>query len=470
MLKKHDLIYAVLHIPFDVIALGGAFVLSYWLRGNGNEIFKLPYSDYLNLAYLSIPIWLVLFAVQGLYSGRNLFASLSNVTKLALGVLTGWASFVVYLAFVKTEATLVFPRLMLIYILIFSFLFVFGGRIILRIVRSIARWLGFGLRNMIVFGDGELAESVEANFKSQPEAGTVFVDRIGSMAPEGLSKWLKAHRIDDVIIADHHLGDNQIMDYIIAIRDTGASVHIVPKMFDVQTANVVFSTLAGYPILTFRQTPLEGWGRVVKRVIDFIVSIVGLIVLAIPFLLVALVIWLTDRGPAFYRHTRISRGGQKIEVYKFRSMYLKYCTGGEYSGKSQIELFTEMGREDLIEEFKRDQKVKNDPRVTSIGKFLRKTNVDELPQLINVFRGELSLVGPRPIVEDELARYGRWGAYLLSIKPGMTGLWQVSGRNDITYDERVQLDNQYVQNWSLWQDFVIVIKTFVKVLGGGDGY
>jgi lipopolysaccharide/colanic/teichoic acid biosynthesis glycosyltransferase len=187
-------------------------------------------------------------------------------------------------------------------------------------------------------------------------------------------------------------------------------------------------------------------------------------------LLIALIIKVTDPGPILYGHKRISRGGKKIKIYKFRTMMTKYCVGPGYNSKSEIEIFQELGRSDLIEEFKRDQKVKDDPRVTKIGKFLRKSSLDELPQLFNVLLGELSLVGPRPIVEDELKRYGRWASYLMSIKPGMTGLWQISGRNDVSYEERVKIDIHYVQNWSLWQDFVILIKTAVVVLVGKSGY
>jgi len=147
-----------------------------------------------------------------------------------------------------------------------------------------------------------------------------------------------------------------------------------------------------------------------------------------------------------------------------------YCTGGKFGNKSDLEILKTFNDPKLIEEFKRDQKVKNDPRISVIGKFLRSTSLDELPQLLNILKGELSLVGPRPIVEKELPRYGEVQDLFLRIKPGLTGLWQVSGRNDIDYDERVKLDIYYIENWSLWLDVKIFFKTIWVLLKGSDGY
>ncbi len=471
MYKKIDLFYVFLHLPFDIIAVAGAFILSYWLRGNGLEIYRLPYHEYIGLLYTAIPLWVIIFVLQGMYAKRYLFGTLQNLSHLAVSVLAGWASFVVYLVFLKNEQTLVFPRLMLIYILIFGFVFVFGGRLLLRFIQFLMRSMGIGKKRVMILGQGRQAEALESFLLDSRDKSVVFVKRLDSATPDELRKELKRYKVDEIILSEPSLTDNQVLEYLSVAQDVGAVCHLVPNMFEVQASNVLFTTYAGTPLLTFRQTPLEGWGRIVKRLIDMLLSGVGLIVLSPVFLLISGIIKGTDPGPAIYSHYRISRGRKKIKIYKFRTMIQKYCTGPGYSPKSQIEIFHELGRDDLIEEFKRDQKVKDDPRISKVGKFLRKTSLDELPQLWNVFRGDLSLVGPRPIVDEELERYGRWGSYLLSIKPGLTGLWQVSGRNDVSYSERVQIDTHYVQNWSLWQDFIIVIKTFLMVLGGGrNGY
>ncbi|MDX1766353.1 MAG: sugar transferase, partial [Candidatus Saccharimonadales bacterium] len=166
----------------------------------------------------------------------------------------------------------------------------------------------------------------------------------------------------------------------------------------------------------------------------------------------------------FYKHKRLTRYGKTIYVYKLRSMYWKYSTGDKGQKKSDEQIFREMGREDLIAEFKKNQKVKDDPRIMKIGKFTRSTSLDELPQLINIFKGDLSLVGPRPIVKDELHHYDEFDSLFLAIRPGLTGLWQVSGRSDLSYEERVRLDIYYIQNWSLILDIKILLKTVAVVI------
>ena len=164
-----------------------------------------------------------------------------------------------------------------------------------------------------------------------------------------------------------------------------------------------------------------------------------------------------------FRQERIGRAGETFRILKFRTMRTAY------SGRPALEVFHELGREDLVEEFKREQKVKDDPRVSPLGAFLRRTSLDELPQLWNVLRGELSLVGPRPIVRDELVKFGDFTGTILALQPGITGLWQTSGRNDISYEERVKLNIQYVESWSLRLDVLILMRTLALVLRGGGG-
>jgi lipopolysaccharide/colanic/teichoic acid biosynthesis glycosyltransferase len=224
------------------------------------------------------------------------------------------------------------------------------------------------------------------------------------------------------------------------------------------------------PMVAMKGTSLDHRSRMVKRGFDLISASLGLVILSPLFLLFAITIKITDPGPVFYSHKRLSRTGRVINILKFRSMKEQYCVGGGFSGKTELDIFGEMDRPDLAEEFTRDQKVKNDPRVSPIGGFLRRTSLDELPQLINILRGEISLVGPRPIVTAELEKYGSERSSLVSLKPGLTGLWQVSGRSDVSYEERVKLDIFYIENWSLWLDIKIILRTMVTVLSGRGAY
>ncbi|MCO5065955.1 MAG: sugar transferase [Rhizobiaceae bacterium] len=195
-------------------------------------------------------------------------------------------------------------------------------------------------------------------------------------------------------------------------------------------------------------------GGFTKRGMDIAGSALGLILIAPLFLLLVALVKLSDGGPAFYAHRRIGRGGRVFNCLKFRTM----VPNGD-------EVLANYLRENPAahEEWRRDRKLKDDPRVTPVGIVLRKLSLDELPQIINILRGDMSIVGPRPVVLDELEKYGPAAAHYLSTRPGLTGLWQVSGRNNISYDARVQFDRHYVENWSVASDVIIIFKTIPAV-------
>jgi exopolysaccharide production protein ExoY len=202
-----------------------------------------------------------------------------------------------------------------------------------------------------------------------------------------------------------------------------------------------------------------------KRIVDVVGAVTGLIVLAPLFLIVALLVKVGDpAGPVFYRQNRLGHLGRQIGVLKFRTMRWAYSTGPNRPYQTAQAAFIAMGREDLVAAFELTQKVADDPRVSPLGALLRRTSLDELPQLINVLLGHLSLVGPRPITAPELEKYGVHGDTFLTVKPGVTGLWQVSGRSDTTYDERVRLDLTYIRTWNAMLDLTILFRTVGVVL------
>lgn len=192
----------------------------------------------------------------------------------------------------------------------------------------------------------------------------------------------------------------------------------------------------------------------IKRLIDVIGSIIGLILLSPIFLIVAIAIKLDSKGPIIFGHTRKGLGGKDIKVYKFRTMH-----------KNSQEIFNNFTKEQK-EEFYKNFKLENDPRITRIGDFLRRTSIDELPQLINILNGTMTIVGPRPIVEKEVLLYDKYAPKLFSVVPGLTGYWQANGRSDTTYEERIEMDMYYIDNRSLWLDLKIIFKTFGSVIKG----
>ncbi len=213
-------------------------------------------------------------------------------------------------------------------------------------------------------------------------------------------------------------------------------------------------------MISVSQTPLIGWGAIAKVIFDRVISFVLIVLLSPVFLLLFLAQKIFNPGPIFYVSRRLSQFSKPVELIKLRSMNSKY------GKKDAAEEFRDMGREDLAIEYEKNRKVANDPRITRFGNLLRKTSLDELPQLFNVARGDLSMVGPRPILPQE-ANFSRGRTALLhSVKSGVTGLWQVSGRSNLSFDERIELELFYAQNWSFWLDIKILFKTVAVVLFG----
>ena len=213
------------------------------------------------------------------------------------------------------------------------------------------------------------------------------------------------------------------------------------------------------PVIAVHQTALLGWGRIVKRLFDLALGSL-IVLIASPFMLVIAFINIFASGSVFFRQTRLTRFNRKFRVFKFRTQYKKY------DGTTPEQAFARMGKPELAEQYRKNGDfLPDDPRITPFGKFLRKTSLDELPQLFNVIKGDLSLVGPRTLIPEELGQYEKRHA-ILSVKSGITGLAQVSGRKDISFDERRQLDMFYVQNWSFWMDIVILLKTIRAVISG----
>jgi exopolysaccharide biosynthesis polyprenyl glycosylphosphotransferase len=278
-------------------------------------------------------------------------------------------------------------------------------------------------------------------------------------------------RIDEIIQADSALQQDDVLDLVHYATNNHIVYRFVPNQFGLYASNSVLSSLAGVPMIEIRLTPLEGWGRIAKRVFDLLGSVIGIVILSPVLLLLALIVKVGEPdGPVIFRHRRLSRNGNEVQVMKFRTMSWKYSTGPDRPYKTAEQAFRAMGREDLIEEFQKVQKVENDPRVNRLGRFLRKASLDELPQLFNVLRGDMSLVGPRPVIPAELEHYGDRRASFLALKPGITGLWQISGRNDISYEDRVKLDIYYVENWSLLMDLKILLKTGLAIFRGRGAY
>ncbi|MEO3807814.1 sugar transferase [Sphaerisporangium sp. B11E5] len=242
-----------------------------------------------------------------------------------------------------------------------------------------------------------------------------------------------------------------------SIETKGTELFVAPALMDVAGPRTSIRPVAGMPLLHVEHPEFDGTRQVVKSLFDRLVATAALAVLAIPMLLIAVLIRATSEGPALFTQTRVGRDGRTFRVFKFRTMV-------QNAEKLRLDLLDDNEFDGVL------FKMRNDPRITKVGGFLRRYSLDELPQLLNVLRGEMSLVGPRPPLPDEVAQYGTDVRRRLVVKPGMTGLWQVSGRSDLTWEESVRLDLRYVENWSLILDLQILWKTWSAVVHGGGAY
>lgn len=263
---------------------------------------------------------------------------------------------------------------------------------------------------------------------------------------------------DIVAVAGSGLGPRRIRELGWALEGTGCNMVMAPGLTEVAGPRVHVSPVEGLPLMWVDQPQFTGLGRVVKRALDVTVSGALLLFLLPFFLLIGLVVRLTSRGPALYRSTRMGVHGREFRVYKFRSMYVDAD-----KRRDDLLALNEIAGGTLF-------KMRRDPRVTPVGRLLRKFSIDELPQLANVLTGSMSLVGPRPPLPDEVEKYHRHVHRRLLVKPGMTGLWQVSGRSDLDWDESVRLDLYYVENWSLTFDLAIIARTVWAVLRSRGAY
>ena len=458
----------------DAIVLLAAFILAYIARVQYDPrplLHNIYAYDYLVSFLLIVPFWIAIFALIGLYRQETYNRRLIEWGKIAIGSFIG-ILLVIGWEYVSDKE--IFPaRLVAAYSLAGAFLLIVIEREILRLIRTISYRYGKGVQRVLLIGTSETVSDIAKSLADTSRSGYKIVAIAG---PKRLVKGINyaihystpeaaLKNIDDLavsaIIQTELYEDNTRNQRILG---TAQAYHInysfIPGESEFYSGKNTVDVFLGYPMITVYQTPLVGWGAMVKRVFDVITSLLLIIVLS-PFLLVVYLIKkIADPGPAFYISKRLSRFSQPIGLIKFRSM------GAQYGSKDAADEFREMGRDDLAKEYEKNRKVDNDPRITKFGSWLRKTSIDELPQIFNVLKGDISLVGPRPILPQEVKLAKGRTALLHSVKSGMTGLWQVSGRSELSFDDRIELELFYAQNWSFWLDVKILFKTALVVVKG----
>ena len=467
MKNNSSLAYNVCLVIGDALAITLAFTIAYVLRVSLSTVpisAEVASRNYISILVSLLPFWILIFALLGLYNAKVYDNRFSEIGRLAVGTFVG-ILFVISYSYITNTA--IFPaRLVTLYAFGLALVLVFLFRTIARGIRRELFRFNTGINNVLIVGNTPVTSELATRLSNTTVTGYKVIGIVGGNKDKYLKLGCKVYsdfktakqslsskKLNTIIQAELFADYDQNDEILTYAQENHIAYRFVPGNGELFVGNIEVDLFQSVPVIAVHQTALIGWGRVVKRLTDLFLGTVFLI-LASPFiLLLGVAVKLSSKGPVFFRQTRLTRFNHKFTVFKFRSHNLKY------SGLSPEEAFTKMGKPELIKKYRDNgDQLPEDPRLTAMGRFMRRTSLDELPQLFNVVRGDISLVGPRALIPEELAVYKKRHA-ILSVKSGMTGLAQVSGRRDISFDERRKLDLYYVQNWSFSGDIVILIKT-----------
>jgi exopolysaccharide biosynthesis polyprenyl glycosylphosphotransferase len=463
-------------ISSDIIMMVLAFQAAYIVRFELNlAIFNLwvvpSLFFYRVFMVCLIPIWLAIFAGKGLYNKDFLLGGTEEYSRLFNAITIG--AFVVIIAsFISNELYL--ARAWLFMSWAFSFLFIGLGRFVLRRLVYYLRGFGYFLRPAIILGANDEGLMLAEQLLQWKTSGFDIKGFIDKKIKPGTMVWRNLCCLGDLNQIDEILNEYDIEELILAssaissrdkmveiFKRYGVSPNIKVRLssglYEIVTTGLTVNQFAYVPLVGIDPVRLTGMDKVFKLLLDYAITIPGVILISPLLLIITIIVKLDSKGPVIHKRRVVGVNGAKFDAFKFRTMLVN---GDEILSKHP----------DLVEELANNHKLKHDPRLTRVGGFLRKYSLDELPQLFNVLRREMSLVGPRMITEQEMQKYDKWDLNLLTVRPGITGLWQVSGRSNISYEERVRLDMYYIRNWTIWLDFQLLLQTIPAVIRGKGAY
>jgi exopolysaccharide biosynthesis polyprenyl glycosylphosphotransferase len=483
MLKEREIIVRRATILFDMLIITLSFFLAFYIRQHfrifynldllpSKDVIKIANSsleNYAALLIIIVPLWGSMLYLNGMYRSmrtRNLFEILWIVIKSSFCSILIFG-FIVFLF--KIEF---FSRLFFIIFAFFSTTLILTEKCVAYSIMRRMRKKGYNYRSLLIVGTGKRAATFIEKIKGHPEWGLKIVgviddepgrgiegvdniNVIGSI--EDLPQIFKENAIDEVIFVVPRSRLSCLENAIIACEMIGIKATVAVDLFDLKLARAHSTEIDGIPLVTFSTTNAKEWQLFIKRMIDIILSTTGIVLISPILLIAAVLIKMTSSGPILFRQERLGQNGRRFILFKFRTMYQ-----GAHEVLSKVEDPSEMDG--------RDFRVKKIKWITPVGRILRKFSIDELPQLFNVFIGHMSLIGPRPTVPDEVDKYKFWQRRRFTMRPGITCLWQIKGRNKIGFEEWMKLDLEYLDNWSLWLDFKILIKTIPVVMFGIGAY
>lgn len=461
-------------VILDSLWINSSFLLAYFIRYElaipypVDTAYDSPFTPYIPFALLLTALCLLSYQIDGLYDRRRR-RWLDQLYRLTSGTMT---SIVLVMAITFVLQPLVYSRGMLVLTAALIVISLGGTRVALSVIEAARRRRGIGVEKVLVIGAGDSGRSVMQAILADPASGYKIAgyldddpakqkDGMGSIRALGsleqLPEVLAAEAIGEVIVTLPWVYHGKIMQIVELCERRDLRVRVVPDVFQQRMTQIDIDSLSGIPLLEMGPTSFSPATRVLKRLIDLILTLLALPLFVFLYVVVGALIRLDSPGPILYAHRRVGKDGKDLTVYKFRTMH---------EGADQM-------LEALKEQNEADGplfKIRDDPRVTRVGKWLRKTSLDELAQIINVMRGEMSWVGPRPGTPEEVACYQPWQMKRTSVLPGVTGLWQVSGRSDVSFVEMCLLDIFYIENWSLELELRIILQTVPNILIGRGAY
>ncbi len=481
MLKQQARLIAAAVFLLDLALVSAAFFAAHALRDTLLPALGLagglyPLETYLPLLPLALAIWSVLLWSSGRYRSHRTVPILDEAVAIVRVAATAAALFALAVwAFRLDERLLGTDRISRAWIGLFALLAglaILAEKLALRVTSRHARARGFNFRTVLIVGTNAAARALAESIRGHRYWGYRVLGFVASQPPgepggetpdpgaqpllgtlDDLPRVLAGNVIDEVIFAVSRHDLDRFEDLVLALQEQGVLTRFALDFFPHTQAKMRLEELDGVPLVSFSTSPTGAFGLAFKRLTDVALSAL-LLALAAPIVLfVALAIRLSSRGAVMFRQTRCGLNGRHFTLYKFRTM-----VEDAEERRHEVAHLNEMDGPVF--------KVTNDPRVTGLGRFLRKFSLDELPQLWNVLKGDMSLVGPRPPIPEEVAQYQRWQRRRLAMRPGLTCLWQISGRNQLDFDSWMQLDLQYIDSWSPWLDFKILAKTVPVVLSG----
>jgi len=470
MFSRYKRMIGVLYLVADAMLALGSFALAHWLRSAVITPQPLyPATNYLWIVPLAVALWLGIGLMTGIYreiQEEKPFRAFWDPLKVAFfGTALLFAiTFAFKLEFIS--------RLLLGFYVLIAFFAMVAFRLAARSLGDPLRRTFGGYREFLVAGNGPeisgIAQAIEANDK---RGMRIFAfARIGPV-PQGLQEssglrrsypvysldhlpeLVRTHVIDEVIFAVSKEEMEKITEAFLVCEEEGVKTRILLNFFPQSISKVYLDRLEDMPLLTFTTTPENEYLLLLKRALDFVMAFVLLVILSPFFLLLSLVIKLTSKGPVLYRQVRCGLGGRKFTLYKFRSMR----RGADFE-RDGLEALNELDGPVF--------KIKNDPRCTPVGRLMRKFSLDELPQIVNILKGDMSFVGPRPPLPEEVEKYAGWQRRRLRMQPGLTCLWALEGRSKLNFQRWMELDLEYIDNWSPSLDLKILLKTIPVVLLG----